>query len=83
VLHTDKGAIELALPTTINATITSKTAQGISICDHYVTLKPYTTKINADTWTRLKKEFEGTMGSGEAEIKLTSLHGNISITKPA
>lgn len=73
------GTLALALPSTTNATIQGKTLHGIVISEHYITLKPQTTKLNTFAWQRFKKELFGTIGSGEADIVLSNEHGNIKI----
>ncbi len=71
--------IMLSLPRDINADLQAQTTHGTLICDHYVTLKPQTTKLNSQTWTRFKREVDGLLGSGEARITLNSTNGNIKI----
>ena len=73
------GGINLTLPTTVNATLQGKTAKGELTSDHYVTIKPYTTKLNKNTRRELKKQVNGILGTGEADIRLTCNNGNIKI----
>jgi len=78
-LETSSGDIILTLPTQSNATIHGTTAHGAIFSDHYITLKPYTTQLNTLAWKKLKKEINGTIGSGAVDISLCSLWGTIKI----
>jgi hypothetical protein len=73
------GGIMLALPSTVNATLQGKTAHGKLTSDHYVTIKPYTTKLGKAARREFEKQVDGILGTGEAEIHVTSNHGNIKI----
>ena len=78
-LSAESGSIMLALPKRTNAEVLARTARGKLTCEHYVTVKPQTVQLNKKTWSRLKKEVDGTLGTGEATIKLTTGSGNIKI----
>lgn len=78
-LQTGSGIIELALPHEVNADLQARTKNGQITSNHYITLKPQTTQLNNKTWNRLKKEINGTLGTGEAQIMLTSNKGNIKL----
>jgi len=78
-LETNSGLITLALPATTNASFKGKATHGTITSNHYLTLKPCTTKLNNMAWSRFKKEVDGIFGTGEAEIKCRSNHGNIKI----
>jgi len=78
-LHAAHGNVSVALPSTANAHIQGSTKHGVLTSTHYIALRPHTTQLNKDAWKQFKKEVEGTIGTGEAEIKLTSTSGNISI----
>src|SRR5262249_4358763 len=78
-LTTNSGMITLAMPTSANATIQGQTTHGTLLSEHYLTIKPQTTKLNDDAWARFKKEVHGTLGTGESAIKLSSVHSNIKI----
>ena len=80
-LETNSGLITLALPTTTNASFRGKTVRGTITSNHYLTLKPCTTKLNTMAWSRFKKEVDGIFGTGEAEIKCRSNYGNIKIVE--
>ncbi len=81
-LYANRGSIELGVPKATNATIRGKTNRGtVIVADHYVTLKPYTTKLNARAWHRFKQEVHGTLGTGEADIHLSCNAGNIKIVQ--
>lgn len=75
------GSITLAMPTSVNATLQGKTAHGRLTSDHYVTLKPFTTKLNSQTIRDFKRSVDGIIGTGEATIQLTSGNGNIKIVE--
>ncbi len=74
-----QGAITLALPSSVNATLQGKTIKGRLTSDHYVTIKPFTTKLNKQTRRDFERQVDGVMGTGEADIRLTSNSGNIKI----
>jgi len=78
-LETKNGTINLALPASANATIDGSTRRGSLISDHYLTIKSHTTKLNRQAWNRFKKEVHGILGSGEADVKLSAVSGNIKI----
>lgn len=73
------GAIDLKLPSTVNATLHGKTTRGKLTSDHYITLKPFTTKLTRKTRRELEKQVNGILGTGEADIRVTSNNGNIRI----
>ncbi len=81
LLNAQSGDIHLALPHKTNADLQARTAHGTLTCEHYVTIKPQTVQLNKKTWSRLKKEVAGTLGTGEATIKLHADAGNIKITQ--
>ncbi len=74
-----QGGITLALPTSVNATLQGKTMKGRLTSDHYVTIKPFTTKLNRQTRRDFERQVDGVIGTGEADIRLTSNSGNIKI----
>lgn len=78
-LSTGSGNIMLAIPKKTNAEVQARTARGRLTCEHYITMKPQTVQLNKKTWARLKKGVDGTLGTGEATIKLTAGSGNIKI----
>jgi len=82
-LSTQSGNIEICLPEEVNAELLAKTAKGKITSEHYITMKPQTTMLNKKTWARMRKEVDGTLGNGDATIKLTSGSGNIKINKTA
>lgn len=81
LLTTHSGNIELGMPSLVNASVSGKTERGSVKSDHYITLKQRITKLNNEVWAQLKREIDGTIGTGEAEIKLNSGSGNIKITE--
>jgi hypothetical protein len=70
----------LALPDATNATVMGRASRGTIKSDHYITLRPIETKLNNFAWKRFKQEVYGTLGTGEAEIQVTTQRGNIVIT---
>jgi len=80
-LVTNSGSISLALPITTNAELKARAAKGKVTSDHYIEIKPQTVQLNKKTWDRFKREVDGTLGSGEATIELTTHYGNIKILK--
>jgi len=82
-LSTKSGNIVLELPEQINAEVLAKTKKGKITSEHFITMKPQTTQLNKKTWARMRKEVDGTLGNGDASIKLTAGSGNIKINKIA
>ena len=73
-----QGTMELTLPKDVNADLCATTKKGRLTCEHHVTIKPKTVKLNKETWRQFQRQVEGTLGSGEARIKI-SAHGNIKL----
>ncbi len=82
-LKTTSGTIALGLPKKINAFIHGNTQHGTITSQHYITLKPQTTKLDDHAWKQFKKETNGILGNGGATITLNSVHGNIKILDTA
>jgi len=82
-LSTESGHITLSLPEEVNAELLAHTKKGRISSQHEITLKPRTTTLNKKTFARMRKEVDGTLGTGDASIKLTAGSGNIKISKPA
>jgi DUF4097 and DUF4098 domain-containing protein YvlB len=78
-LNTRSGNITLRIPETTNAELQAHTDKGTLTCAHYLTVKPMTTQLNPNAWTRFKREVEGVLGSGEATITVHSTNGHIKI----
>lgn len=78
-LSTLSGNILLHLPQEVNADLQASTKYGTVTSDHFITLKPQTTQLNKQTWKRLQKQVDGTLGSGEAQIVLSSVKSNIKV----
>lgn len=72
------GTVTLALPSTVNATLQGKTTKGRLTSDHYITMKPFTTKLTKHTRRELEKQVDGILGTGEADIRV-SCSGHIKI----
>lgn len=75
------GNIQLWLPHETNADLHARTTYGTFTCQHHVTIKPFTTQLDKNAWRKFKKEIDGTLGTGEAQITLTSNKSNIKIMK--
>jgi DUF4097 and DUF4098 domain-containing protein YvlB len=80
-LSTHAGNVKLTLPENVNAAIFGQTEKGTLVSDAFIDIKPRTTKLDKKAWKQFQKEVEGTLGSGEAEIKVTTAHGNIKIAQ--
>jgi len=76
---TQSGPIELLLPEDVNADLQAKTKKGVILSEQMITLKPKTVQLNKKAWTSLKKEVDGTFGTGEAQIRLSSSSSSIKI----
>ena len=73
------GAIDLKLPSSVNASVHGKTNKGRLTSDHFITLKPLTTQLTRQTRRELEKQVDGILGTGEADIRIMSKNGNIRI----
>ncbi len=80
-LKTGSGNVKLILPKTVNAAIFGQAEKGTLISDAFIDIKPRTTKLDKKAWKQFKQEVEGTIGSGEAEIKVLTAKGNIKISQ--
>jgi len=78
-LTTNSGVIALYLPPDVNASLQAETKYGTITSQQFITIKPFVTQLNSDAWKRFKKEVNGTLGSGEAQIKLQSERNSIKI----
>lgn len=78
-LSTGSGNIVLRVPSSTNADLQAQTNKGSLTCSHYLTVKPLTTQLNTNAWSKFKREVDGTLGSGEAVITLQTGSGNIKI----
>lgn len=82
-VHAASGKIIVKLPHEINADLVAKTKHGAVTCDHFVTIKPFTTQWNKNAWRHLRHEICGTLGTGEALISIQNDRGSIKIGKYA
>jgi hypothetical protein len=80
-LTSTSGNIVLGLPAETNAEICGNTTYGTFMSDHDITLKSYTTKLNKITWKQFTQHVEGTLGTGDATIKINSAKGNVKIVE--
>lgn len=79
-LMSNAGNITIDLPPDVNADVQAHTKKGLVTCQHYITLKPCTMQLtDKHSYDRFKREVEGTIGSGEAQIFVSALKGNIAI----
>lgn len=78
-LHSDSGSIVVSLPLDVNANLKAYTKTGSIICNHFITLKPRTTQINPKSLDILRRDIEGTIGTGEGQITLSSTKGAIKV----
>lgn len=73
------GSVSVHLPPETNADIQASTEHGTIFSDHFITLKPQTTQLNRYTWKRLQRHIDGTLGTGEAQIKVSSVRNDIKL----
>jgi len=73
------GNIAIALPEDCDADIKAHTERGTCICEHYITLRPQTTKLNDNAWSNFKRSIDGTIGSGRIPVQISSVSSNIRI----
>lgn len=76
-----QGGITLALPSSVNAKLVGRTERGRLTSDHYITIKPFTAKLDRQTRKDFERQVEGLLGTGEADIRLTSHSGHIKIVE--
>ena len=77
--ETKYGFITLKLPQEVNANLKASANKGTVTSQHPITLKQRTTKLDSAAWKQLKTQVDGILGSGEANIVLTTNKGNIKI----
>jgi len=73
------GNISLYLPSTCDADIQAATKKGTCVCEHMVTLRPQTTKLNNKAWDQFRRAVDGTIGEGRTPIQVSSVSSNIRI----
>lgn len=78
-LNSKWGNIMVALPEGLHANIKAQTQRGTCICDHYVTLRPQTTKLNNAAWAQFRRTVDGTIGDGTIPVQISSVGSNIKI----
>jgi len=74
-----QGGITLSLPSSVNAKLVGRTEKGRLTSDHLVTINPLTCKLDRQTRRDFERQVEGKLGTGDADIRLTSNSGNIKI----
>lgn len=81
-LSSKSGLITLRAPADqLNADLQAKTERGIITSEHQITLKPVTTPLNKQAWQSMKRDINGTLGTGEATIQLSSINSNIKLVE--
>lgn len=80
-LSSGAGNVKLMLPEKVNAALFGQTEKGTLVSDAFIEIKPRSTKLDKKAWKQFKQEVEGTLGTGEAEIKVTTARGNIKIAQ--
>lgn len=78
-LESEYGNAIVSLPASTNANLYAKTDHGCITSDHFVTLKSQTTKLDPKSWSRFKKEVDGTIGAGGASIQINCKNGTIKL----
>lgn len=78
-LATSSGPIEIQLPAQVNANLKANTQRGTIVSQLPITLKPYTTTLDAHAWRQFKEQVNGTFGTGNAQIILHTKRGHIKI----
>ncbi len=78
-LETKSGLIAVKLPSQVNANLKASAHKGVVTSQHLITLKQRTTKLDNASWKQLKAQVDGILGTGEANIVLTTNKGNIKI----
>lgn len=80
-LATQQGPITLHTPKTINCSVTAETAKGTVTGTQEITLDPAKVNLNENFWKKIKRSIKGSIGTPDAEVKMFSKNGNISILK--
>ena len=73
--------ITLHTPKTINCSVTAETAKGTVTGTQEITLDPAKVNLNENFWKKIKRSIKGSIGTPDAEVKMFSKNGNISILK--
>jgi hypothetical protein len=76
-----KNDTNLYLANTLNANLRLKTLGKNSKIesDIYLTVEPITTKLNKDSWERVKRDVKATIGTGDAPVTVDVIKGNIKV----
>ncbi len=82
-LETKSGLVAVKLPHEVNANVKANATKGVVTSEHLITLKQRTTKLDNAAWKQLRTHVDGILGSGEANIVLTTNKGNIKILEAA
>lgn len=76
---TASGSIDLSLPENSSAHLVATSDNGSIISDHLVKIDNHPTKINNHAWQELKRNVQGIIGTGKADIRLHAQNGSIKI----
>lgn len=76
---TASGSIDLSLPENSSAHLIATSDNGSIISDHLVKIDHHPTKINNHAWQELKRNIQGIIGTGKADIRLHAQNGSIKI----
>lgn len=79
LLESGRGNIYVYLPRDTKAALHARTLQGVVTSNHPVSRTSFAEKQNKESWERIKREIDGTLGGGGAPITLESTRGNIVI----
>lgn len=69
-------SLELLVPSNTNANLYALSENSTVQSTLYVTVRPFTTKLNQQAWDRFKKEIRGSLGNGgDASLHLQAANG--------
>lgn len=80
-LATEHGPVTLHTPKTLNCSVRAETNKGTVSGTQEITLDAATVKLNENYWKKIKRSIKGSIGKTDAEVKMFSKNGNISILK--
>lgn len=77
-LKSNKNAVTISFPVTIDATIKANTRYNSIVSEHFITLDSITTLLNKHTWENFKHHVHGKIGTGSTFFDI-SAHTGITI----